>query len=139
LPDEIPQALTDLVFAGLDHGIDSVRDGGPLVPFVMTESGTDRIMTRFASESLEDGISKAVEHVQAKRGEPGTRCVLVYDGYLTLPSGEKHDAIFAEGVEPGKGGVVVIAQRYRPKRALRRFETIGNPALIPGAPGKLGP
>ena len=45
------------------------------------------------------------------------------------------DAIFAEALE-ADGTVTIFAQRYKPKARLRSFETIGNPALVPGK-GKL--
>jgi len=133
---ELSGELADLVLAALDHGVDSVREGGPLIPFVMSDTGSERTLARFAAERLEDGVAQGVAHVAAKRGEAGTRHALVYDGYLTLPSEGGTDAIYAEGVEAGRHGVMILVQRYRPKRALRRFETIGNPALLPG-PGNL--
>jgi hypothetical protein len=137
--NEYSQELIDLAFAALDHGVDSVREGGPLIPFVMSESGAERSLDRFASDLLEDAVAQAVAHVQAVRSQPGTRHVLAYDGYLTLPTGERFDAIYAEGVEAGTEVVMALAQRYRPKRPLRKFETVGNPALLPGESGKLRP
>ena len=38
--------LMDLIFTGLDYGIDSVRDGGPLVPFVLVEHEGQRALRR---------------------------------------------------------------------------------------------
>jgi len=129
--------LADLVLAALDHGVDSVREGGPLIPFVMSDTGSERTLARFATERLEDGVAQGVAHVAAKRGEAGTRHALVYDGYLTLPSEGRTDAIYAEGVEAGRDGVMTLVQRYRPKGGLRRFGTIGNPALLPPGSGEL--
>jgi hypothetical protein len=137
--NEYSQELIDLAFSALDHGIDSVREGGPLIPFVMTESAEGRTLDRFDSDLLEDAVAQAITHVQASRSQPGTRHVLAYDGYLTLPTGERFDAIYAEGVEAETDVVMALAQRYRPKRSLRRFETIGNPALLPAASSKLAP
>jgi hypothetical protein len=136
--NEYSQELIDLAFAALDHGIDSVREsGGPLIPFVMKESGADRSVDRFASDLLEEAVAQAIAHVQAVRGQPGTRHVLAYDGFLTLPTGERFDAIYAEGVEADSAVVMGLAQRYRPKRALRRFEAVGNPMLLPPGSSKL--
>lgn len=136
MANELSGELADLVLAALDHGVDSVREGGPLIPFVMSDTGSERTLARFVAERLEDGVAQAVAHVAAKRDETGTRHALVYDSYLTLPSEGRSDAIYAEGVEAGSDGVMILVQRYRPKRALRRFDTIGNPALLPG-PGNL--
>lgn len=136
--NEYSQELIDLAFAALDHGIGSVRESsGPLIPFVMTESGGDRRVDRFASELLEEALAQAIAHVQAVRSEPGTRHVLAYDGYVKLPTGERSDAIYAEGVEADSAVVIGLAQRYRPKRPLRRFEAVGNPMLLPPGSSKL--
>ena len=115
--NEYSQELIDLAFAALDHGVDSVREsGGPLIPFVMSESAADRRVDRFASQLLEEAVAQGVTHVQAVRSQPGSRRVLVYDGYLTLPTGERFDAIYAEGVEADSAVVMGLAQRYRPKK-----------------------
>ncbi|MGH2640194.1 MAG: hypothetical protein ACRDGO_00685, partial [Actinomycetota bacterium] len=65
--------------------------------------------------------------------------VLAYDGYVKLPNGERSDAIYAEGVEADSAVVMGLAQRYRPKRPLRKFEAVGNPMLLPPGSGKLDP
>jgi hypothetical protein len=136
--NEYSQELIDLAFAALDHGIDSVREsGGPLIPFIMKESGADRSVDRFAAELLEEAVAQAIAHVQAARNEPGTRHVLAYDGYLRLPNGDRSNAIYAEGVEADSAVVMGLAQRYRPKRSLRKFEAFGNPMLLPPGSGKL--
>lgn len=135
--NEYSQELIDLAFAALDHGIDSVREGGPLIPFVMSETGSERTLTRFAAEMLEEGLEQGIAHVVAKRADAGTRHVLVYDGYIRLPDGERSDAIYAEGVEADSSVVMGLAQRYRPKKALRRFEALGNPMLLPPGSAKL--
>lgn len=135
---EHSQPLVDLAFAALDHGVDSVRGGGPLVPFVMIEDGSDRTLIRFAAELLEDGLAQAVAKIGERRNDEGMRHALAYDGYLTLPSGERFDAIYVEAVEAGHQDVMILAQRYRPKRALRKFESVGNPGLLPAGSGKLG-
>jgi hypothetical protein len=131
--DEISPETADLLFFGLDHGIDSVRAGGPMIPFVIAERSGERSLARFVAETLEEGVAHAVDSIKAN---PADRSVLVYDGYLTLPSGEKFDAIYAEAVDAA-GHVTVMAQRYKPKRLLRGFETVGNPALLPSGQGKL--
>jgi hypothetical protein len=133
---EIAQATVDVILVGLEHGIDSVRDGGPLIPFVITERRGKRAVARFAAETLEAGIDAGVAAIRADPPEPGDVAALVYDGYLTLPEGERFDAIYAEALD-GEGVVTVMAQAYRPKRFLRGLETIGEPAYFPEAKGKL--
>lgn len=133
---EIPEATADVIDIGLEHGIDSVRDGEPLIPFVIAERRGKRAVARYAAETLEAGIDAAVAAITADPPEPGDVAVLVYDGYLTLPDGQRFDAIYAEAID-GEGAVTVMAQAYRPKRFLRGLETIGEPAYFPDAKGKL--
>jgi len=129
---ELSQAAADLLFLGLDHGIDSVRvAGGPMTPFVVTEVDGERHLQRFVGSTLDESIEAAVAAIRA--APPGSRSVLVYDGYLTV-QGQRSDGIFAELRD--EHGVTILAQRYRPKRLQGAFETIGSPGLVPG-PGKL--
>ena len=126
---EIPASdeLMDLVFAALDHGIDSVSEGGPLIPFALAVGSEGRALTRYAAEALEDGVAQARDHA---RENPELNLVAIaYDGYLTI-EGERSDAIFVEGQERSAAASVVFAQRYRPGGRLRKFTTIGNPAFV---------
>ena len=52
---------------------------------------------------------------------------------------ERSDAIYAEGVEADSAVVMGLAQRYRPKRPLRKCEAVGNPMLLPPGSSKLDP
>ena len=69
--DEYSQELIDVAFAALDHGIDSVREGGPLIPFVMSETGSERTLTRFAADMLEEGLEQVIAHVVASERSGG--------------------------------------------------------------------
>ena len=128
--------LADLAFAALDHAVGSVQGGDPLIPFVMADGPEGRTLRRFAAVTLEQGLGEAVVHVRSRRDEGGTRHALAYDGYLTV-DGVRSDAVYVEAVEPGSVEVMVLAQRYRPKRTLKRFETVGRPALVSDDAAKL--
>ncbi len=133
---ETPETTMDLLFLGLDHGVESVRaSGGPLTPFVIVERSGERQLIRFSSDTLESATAQGVSRIRATHLEPGDCAVLVYDGYLTTSEG-RLDAIYAEAVDDA-GRVTVVAQRYKPKSRLRSFETVGNAALLPDARGKL--
>ncbi|MHB8891282.1 MAG: hypothetical protein ACYC65_04475 [Candidatus Limnocylindrales bacterium] len=139
--DQLSEPLSDLLFLGLDHGVDSVRGGGPLIPFVIVEGPEGRSLKRFVAGTpeaidLEGSVRQAVEHARDQVRQDGSRLVLVYDAYLRLGE-ERFDAVYAEVVEHGSVQAV-IAQRYRPKGRLRRFETIGNPGQLPVGMGMLG-
>lgn len=124
------------MFAALDHGIDSVRAGGPLIPFVIAERDRARALARFVHETLEGGLAEAVAAIKRDPPGPDQRSVLVCDGYLTSPDGVRLDAIYAEALD-ADGVITVMAQRYKPGKMLRRFETVGNPALLPSDGSKL--
>ena len=116
----------ELVFLALDHGIDSVTEGGPLIPFALTETSDGRELTRFAPGTLEAGHALAREHVRAAGLD---RAAIAYDGYLTV-EGDRNDAIFVESQERGQSDSVVFAQRYRPGGRFKKFTTIGNAAFV---------
>ena len=75
------------------HGIWCVSDGGPLIPmgFEVTEDG-QRSMKRYVALRLEDGVREALEWLGDSSPDGAAR-VVVYDGYLPLPSG-KADCLF---------------------------------------------
>src|SRR5262245_48314846 len=124
---EMSEPLATLAFMALDHGIDSVRQGGPLIPFALHEGPDgERHLTRFMADRIEEGESKA--RAFARDATDAVRVAIAWDGYLTV-DGERSDAIFVEAQERGTSPSSILAQRYRPKARLRKFETIGNPAL----------
>lgn len=143
MTEEIAQAAANLVFLGLEHGIDSIRDGGPLVPFVITELAGVHDVTRFAAGNLEHAgdlgasVERAVEHVRSLTLGPDDSAVVAYDGYLSTDADGRQDAIFVEAID-GLGHVAFVAQRYRPKGRLRGFQVLGNPALLPATDARLG-
>lgn len=127
---DVPPALADLMFAGLDHGVDSVRGGVQLIPFVVTQVGGERSLARMVAPTLAESREQGVKLIR-KTKLAGTDCaVLVYDGYLETSADGRLDAIFAKGKD-ATGRVVTIAQRYKPKGFLRAWQPIGNPALVP--------
>jgi hypothetical protein len=126
---QMSQQLADLVFLALDHSVDSVRaSGGPLTPFIAYEHDGKRELHRFAAERLEDGQQRAREAIAALPPSV-TAYALAYDGFITV-QGKKFDAILVEASERGRAAGVRMAQRYIPKKFLRIFQTVGNPALL---------
>ena len=118
----------ELVFVALDHGIESVADGGPLIPFAVMETADGRELVRFAAETLEDGHAQARQHVQS--GD-ALRVAIAHDGFLTV-EGERSDAILVEAQERGQGTSLVFAQRYRPGGRFKKFAPVGNAAFVAG-------
>ena len=125
---EMSEKFADLVFMALDHGVDSVRAGGPLIPFLVTERGSERTLQRFVAERLEQGEAQGRQILASLPAEV-TAYAFAYDGFLTI-EGTKVDAILVEASERGRRAGVRMAQRYTPKKFLRSFQTIGNPAFV---------
>jgi hypothetical protein len=126
--NEPSDKLAELVFFALDHGIDSVRDGGPLVAFLLTE-GCGRHLARFATERIEQGVMEARRAVSSLDGSVNSYAI-AYDGYVTI-EGTRFDAILVEAAERGSAAGFLFAQRYRPKKGLlRRFKVIGNAIFL---------
>jgi hypothetical protein len=130
--------LMNLIFTGIDHGIESVRDGGPLVPFVLVEHEGQVALRRIVVGDpfeLEASVEQAAVSAREAAAEAADRVVLVYDAYLRMGD-ERFDAIYAEGAEDG-ALAAVIAQRYKPKGRFRSLETIGDAQALPPDMGRL--
>ena len=127
IPD-LSQKLSQLLFMALDHGVDSVREGGPLIPFLMSSEGEKISMQRFASDQLEEATSLGRQHAA---GLPRSvrLAAFVYDGYVTVGA-KKSDAVMVEAYERGMPQAVVFAQRYQPASGDTKLELIGNAAYV---------
>ena len=123
--DRVSDALLDLVFAATNHGVDSVRSGGPLLPFLLCESASgERQLNSFMSPTLHLDQAVAAAREQAAALPPDvTRAALAYEGYLTL-EGARSEAIYVEAAERGEPAAV-FAQRFVPRRLLRPLRTHG--------------
>jgi hypothetical protein len=122
------QSLGDLIFLALDHGVDSIRQGGPLVPFTMIDVDGGRTLSRFVAEPYEKAVAEAKEAAK-KLPLKSNLYVLAYDGFIAV-KGKKYDAIIVHGAERGKGNAYLLAQRYSPAKDGKPLELIGNPAFI---------
>jgi hypothetical protein len=125
---DMSEQLLDLVFAALDHGIESARSGSPFTPFVMTVIGEKKTLYRFVADDFETAVNKAREYIGTLPQD-----VIVYamalDGFVTLEN-IKQDAVIVEAEERDKGFGVLFAQRYRPLQDTQSFEVIGNPVCL---------
>lgn len=127
------QEFADFFFLAIDHGFESIQDGGgPLVPFTMvSEQSGKKQLTRFASERIEDGVEKAKASVVASGAT--AMYAIVWDGFITL-EGRRWDAILVEAGEASQEFGALFSQRYiQNKKGLfrkARCERIGNPTLV---------
>jgi hypothetical protein len=117
-PDLLP-----LVFAAVDHAIDSLADaGGPLTPFVLVAEGDSVTLHRFVAETLEGGRDRALAFMAQANGAT-TMVAMAYDGYLTC-DGERADAVFDAVQRTGTTTSDLSAQRYAEHD--RTIDEIGN-------------
>ncbi len=77
------------------HAVWCVSDGETLIPMLATQTPSgERKMERLADELLERAVETGKQWLADNR-EGADRAVLIYDGFLTLPTG-KTDALFLE-------------------------------------------
>lgn len=127
---DLSPTLADLLFAGLDHGIDTVRGGRELTPFVVTQVHGQRSLARMAADTIGDAVRQGSRLIRETDLAGDDCAVLVYDGYLETTQDGRLDAVYAKGRD-ASGHVVTIAQRYKPKAFLRAWQPIGHPAMLP--------
>jgi hypothetical protein len=125
---EATQKLMGLIFAALDQGIDTVRKGGPLIPFMMSFAADQRETQEFAAEFLEEGVEQA-KQAAAALGAEVEAYAIAFDGIVKF-KGEDKPAIIVEGAERGREYSIVIAQRYLPPSEDEKFQPFGNPIFL---------
>jgi hypothetical protein len=127
------RALLRLAGYALAHAAWSVEDGETLCTLAMVERSDDpqRELLRFEAPTIPASIEMA--HEQLEPLPPGSRAVLVYDGYVTPAGGERTDALIAM-LQPGPHprGMALLAYRAarRPRFGVGRakgFELVGQP------------
>jgi hypothetical protein len=130
---ESSNQLFDFALVALDHAADSViASGGPLTPFsliesrIHVESGKKGELTRFPTESLEEGIEHARDKV--RRAEGVLLAAVAWDGYVTL-EGERTDAVLVEASQARDQVSLILAQRYVESEG-GRLVRLGNPVKV---------
>jgi len=101
----------DFIALSIDHGINSIKGGETLVPFIFMRKGennNDRELYRFLSDSISDSIKKAEEYIN-EIISTSKLIVLVYNGVVGSEN-KKKDAIIAKVWL--KGNVLIFAQPY---------------------------
>ncbi|WP_159023133.1 hypothetical protein [Formosa sp. L2A11] len=123
------QKFIAFIFGGLDHGIDSIRNfGGPLIPFIMTQSGDKKELKRFVTEKYEDGIIAAENTLKSMTIKPDF-ALIAFDGFINWEE-KKYDAIIVHAFDKTQDEGFKLCQRYIPKENEDGIEPIGNSALL---------
>lgn len=127
--DQADKKLVDLMFFGLDHGIEGIKINGkgPLIPFIILVVNGEKQMKRFVADKLEDGLNEGIKYL--KEEKESESAIVVYDGYLTI-EGKKLDAVITKGFDRKDEIGYLIGQRYSTRKFLRGFKLIGNPTFV---------
>ncbi len=128
MDEQFPDHLAPDMFLALDHAVDSISGGDPLIPFVVTTSGEGRDIKRFAADQLEECVEFAMQHIEAN-AEPGKVLSLAYDGYLTIES-TRTEALYIQVFEGRADQGYLFAQRYKRGLLSRKPKPTGNPAFL---------
>jgi hypothetical protein len=135
-PEEVPEALVQLLRHALHLGVEAVRaHGSPVAPFAVVESEAGRQVRMFRPvDDTDDTTVDECLEVMRQRAPlmafEAERMAVVYDGYLELEESERRDAVFAEGIERGMGTSVTVAQPYVLAGRRPKLRKMGEPILL---------
>lgn len=119
----------DFMFNGLDHGIYSISDsGGPLIPFIMIQTGDTKEMKRFVTERYEEGVAAAEKALAEMQPKPDFG-LIAFDGFITWEE-KKYDAVIVRAFDKTQDEGFEFCQRYVPKEDGNGIEPTGNSAFI---------
>jgi hypothetical protein len=121
--------LLQLILYALNHGVDSVREGGPLIPFLLTTGSGRPTLARFVADSLERGREMAQEAANKLPADVRLYAFAV-DGYLRGQDGQPQDAIIVEAGQRGESVSLLFALTYRPKDVTQDLQVLGQPKLV---------
>ena len=123
------EALMDVAFAALDHGVDSIEHGGPLIPFVMWRPG--RAGRCSGSWPITSGTRSSTAFACSLRCTADAHIAAIV---RTRPSwsipGTRADAVIVEFYERGGAHSGLLGQRFVPGEPERALERVGNPAFL---------
>lgn len=119
----------NLMEEALRHAADSISEGGPLIPFVMSVTfDGERSLQRFLLDDLGASAQAAFDSVRASAGSYELAVVAV-DIVLTRDDGSKIDALMAEGYGSELEASLRMALPYKPATEGRPM-SFGQPQQI---------
>lgn len=121
--------LRGLAYFSIDRAIEFLRaSGGLLLPFTVTDDGSNVEVTQFGAERLEEALTNA----RASLEDAGrfARVVLVWDGYYKK-DGETSDAVLLEAFDAESVVGLKFAQPYeKTGMSPNLIEPFGNVKLL---------
>lgn len=121
--------LLELILFALDHGIESVRGGAALVPFLLTTGSGRPTLARFVADSLDRSREMVAEAANQLPADVNLYAFAV-DGYLRGESDQPQDAIIVEAGQRGDSAALIFSQTYQPKNVTQDFQVLGKPVHV---------
>lgn len=122
-------AYLELIELTMNHALESISEGGPLVPFVIYTAGGEQSIQRFLVEegdgfNLQKSVEQGREFMASLGGKADIACLAV-DGFLTLDEG-RTDAIIVHAFETGMDASYYFGQGYRSADDPEGFDLVGE-------------
>lgn len=140
MSDEAPEpepseALIELVELAMNHALDSVSEGGPLVPFVMFTKAGARSLQRFMAGGDDEetwdlgrSVDQAREFAASLAGKAELAAIAI-DGRVEADEGLL-DCMFVEAFEHATPHSFCFGQCYQPVDEEHVFDLIGEGLLL---------
>ncbi|MGV8884562.1 MAG: hypothetical protein ACOH1T_03100 [Microbacteriaceae bacterium] len=123
-----PDELHFLIFKAIDHALNSLEPGQPLLPFAFVETAEGVKLERAVADKLEEMIELTRQIVTGQ--SDASRAVIVWDGYSRV-GGTRVDTVFIEGYERGAVGGILVTQPYKVAGMFKkRIELAGQGSVV---------
>jgi hypothetical protein len=125
----VSDALMQLIYEGLGHGLRIGETGDPIAPFLLVETLDEIVAVALDGDSAEQCILAGRRSIAHGCDE---RQVLIYGGQLKSDAEDQDSvpAVHAEAYERSQGIGHRFAQRYRFEAAGRPVEPLGRPIYL---------
>lgn len=124
----ISTSVMEMIFSAVEEGIQSLKVGQGLAPFVLLLTKGGVVLQRFSDEDVSIAIEQAQKAV-ADTDENTLAYAIVYDGQLEI-EGKDIDALMVEAGEHDLETGWHFVQRYQAKIGENPLSTIGNLAYL---------
>lgn len=130
--ENISEELLTLIRASVEMGLASIEGDEDMTPMFNNPISIIVLDTKTIEEARAT-VQKVIQSGTIERG------VLIYNGRVTLPTGERHRLLLLEGYESGQDTIVRFNQYYRPPVKAgffgkkRPLERIGRLKFMPAS------
>lgn len=131
------QPLEDLIDLGFKMGIESVKNKGPFIPFVITENEKgERKTRRFINATFDESLQQA-ENYLSENAKDIPLAAIVFEATINIEN-QSADAILVKGLEKGKPEAWLYYLKYYQDTSTKNFQTFGEPQFLDHEANVLG-